>query len=72
MFVGPPFEIYTFANDTARYDRMRQSFIDAGFSPNAFVRLSDSDDNPYAAITRIGQRSAARYPILCHQDVLTD
>src|SRR5207248_5251260 len=71
-FAGPPFEIHTFANDDAFYDRMRASFIDAGFSPNAFVRLADSDDDPYAAITRIGQRSAARYPILCHQDVLAD
>ncbi len=70
--VGPPFEIYTFANDTALYDRMRDSFVDAGFSPSAFVRLSDSDDNPYAAITRMGEQSAARYPILCHQDVLAD
>ncbi len=70
--VGPPFEIYTFANDSALFDRMRESFIAAGFSANAFVRLSDSDDNPYAAITRIGQQSAARYPILCHQDVLAD
>jgi hypothetical protein len=66
------FEIYTFANDTALYDRMCQSFIDAGFSRGDLVRLSDRDDDPYAAITRIGQRSSARYPILCHQDVLAD
>jgi hypothetical protein len=72
LFVGPPFEIYTFANNAALYDRMCESFVGAGFSPSAFVPLSDSHDNPYAAITRIGEQSAARYPILCHQDVLAD
>jgi hypothetical protein len=71
-FAGPPFEIYTFANDDALYGRMRESFIGAGFSPDAFVRLSDRGDNPYAAINRMGGQSAARYPILCHQDVLAD
>lgn len=69
---GAPFEIHTFVNDNSLYERMRQSFIDAGFSPNAFNPLMDSDDDPYAAITRIGRRSTARYPILCHQDVFAD
>jgi Methyltransferase domain len=67
-----PFTIYTFVNDDLLYERMRQSFIDAGFSPGSFVRLSDSDDDPYAAVTRIGKESTARYPILCHQDVFAD
>jgi Methyltransferase domain len=67
-----PFEIHTFVNDDALYARMRESFIDAGFAPDAFVRLSDRDDDPYTTITRIGRASSARYPILCHQDVFTD
>jgi hypothetical protein len=66
------FEIYTFVNDDALYERMRKSFIDAGFSPDAFVRLTDGNDDPYSAINRIGQESTARYPILCHQDVRAD
>jgi hypothetical protein len=69
---GPDFEIHTFVNDDSIYERMRQSFIDAGFNPSAFVRLTDADDNPYAAITRIGQEASARYPILCHQDVFAE
>jgi hypothetical protein len=69
---GTPFKIHTFVTDEVLYERMRQSFIDAGFSPDAFVHLSDAHDEPYAAITRIGQRPSARYPILCHQDVLPD
>jgi len=67
-----PFEVLTFVTDDALYVRMRESFIDAGFDPDAFVRLTDGDDDPYTAITRIGRGSTARYPILCHQDVFTD
>ena len=67
-----PFEVHTFVNDDALYARMRESFIDAGFAPDAFVRLTDRDDDPYTTITRIGRASTARYPILCHQDVFTD
>ncbi len=67
-----PFEIYTFVNDDKLYDRMRRSFIDAGFDRDGFVRLTDDDDDPYRAITRIGRESTARYPILCHQDVRVD
>ncbi len=67
-----PFEIYTFVTDEALYERMRRSFVEAGFSADAFVRLTDADDDPYAAIPRIGRSSPARYPILCHQDVLAD
>jgi hypothetical protein len=69
---GPSFEIHTFVNDDAVYERMRQSFIEAGFDPDAFVRLADTNDDPYTAITRIGRESTARYPILCHQDVFAD
>lgn len=67
-----PFGVHTFVNDSALYARMRESFIDAGFAPDAFVRLTDRDDDPYTTITRIGRASTARYPILCHQDVFTD
>jgi hypothetical protein len=66
------FEVHTFVNDDALYARMRESFIDAGFAPDAFVRLTDRDDDPYTTITRIGRASTARYPILCHQDVFPD
>jgi len=66
------FEIHTFADDQGLYQRMRQSFIEAGFRPDAFVPLTDDLDDPYAAITRIGQQTKARYPILCHQDLLAD
>lgn len=72
MRTGPPFEIHTFVNDDALYDQMRESFIQAGFSPSCFVPLSDHGDDPYAAIGRIGEASDARYPILCHQDVRAD
>jgi hypothetical protein len=51
---------------------MRKSFVEAGFSADAFVRLTDGNDDPYAAITRIARESSARYPILCHQDVRSD
>jgi hypothetical protein len=64
------FEIYTFVTDDSLYDRMRQSFIDSGFDSGGFVRLADSSDDPYTAITRIGREAPVRYPILCHQDVL--
>lgn len=66
------FEVHTFVNDDTLYARMRESFIEAGFAPDAFVRLTDRDDDPYTTITRIGRESTARYPILCHQDVFTD
>jgi hypothetical protein len=66
------FEVHTFVTDDDLYARMRESFIDAGFAPDAFVRLTDRDDDPYTTITRIGRASTARYPILCHQDVFTD
>lgn len=69
---GPTFEIHTFVNDDGLYARMRASFIEAGFDPDAFVRLTDGDDDPYTTITRIGRASTARYPILCHQDVFAD
>ncbi len=68
----PWFEIHTFVDDDARYERMRRSFIEAGFSPDAFVRLTAGADEPYATITRIGRRSQASYPILCHQDLVAD
>lgn len=68
---GRMFEIHTFVDD-ALYEQMRRSFVDAGFSPDAFVRLTDSRDDPYRAITRIGRESTARYPILCAQAVLAD
>ena len=67
-----PFEVHTFVNDNALYARMRASFIEAGFDPDAFVRLTDDDDDPYTTITRIGRESTARNPILCHQDVFAD
>ena len=54
------------------YERMHRSFVDGGFSPDAFVWLTDSKDDPYTAITRICQESTARYPILCHQDIVAD
>lgn len=65
-------EIHTFVNDHALYERMRRSFVEAGFGAHCFVRLSYSDDDPFAALTRLGQQSASRYPILCHQDVFPD
>jgi hypothetical protein len=68
----PLFLIYTFVNDDELYRGMVATFTDAGFNPAGLVRLTDQDDNPYAAITRIGRVSAARYPILCHQDVRPD
>ena len=66
------FEIHTFVNDEGLYSAMRESFIDARFNPNGFVPLTDTADDPYAAITRIGAESTARYPMLCHQDVRAD
>ena len=69
---GGLFEIHTFVTDDALYERMRRSFVDAGFSADSFVRLTDANDDPYAAITRIARTSAASYPILCHQDVFAD
>ena len=63
------FEIHTFVNNRALYGQMRESSIKAGFDPDAFRWLSDADDDPYSAITRIGSEPTARYPILCHQDV---
>jgi hypothetical protein len=69
---GRLFEVHTFVNDDVVYERMRGSFISAGFSSDAFVRLSDVSDEPYATITRMGRESTARYPILCHQDVVAD
>lgn len=66
------FEIYTFVTDDGLYEGMATSFTDAGFNADLFVRLTDVNDDPYAAITRIGRESQARYPILCHQDVRTD
>lgn len=72
VVAGAPFEIHTFVDSDALYEQMRTSFVAAGFSPDRFVRLADGDDDPYAAITRIGRESTARYPILSHQDVLAD
>jgi hypothetical protein len=66
------FEVYSFADDDRMYAQMLKSFIDAGFEADAFVRLEDAQEDPYAAITRLGRSSLARYPILCHQDVLLD
>jgi Methyltransferase domain len=66
------FEVHTFVNDDSLYARMRESFIGSGFDPGAFVRLTDRDEDPYTAITRIGRASTSRYPILCHQDVFAD
>jgi hypothetical protein len=66
------FKIHTFVNDAVLYERMRQSFIDGGFNPDAFVRLTDSNDDPYTAITRLGQDTTVRYPILCHQDIVAN
>ena len=67
-----PFEVHTFVTDSALYARMRESFVEAGFDPDGFVRVTDGNDDPYTTITRIGRASTARYPILCHQDVLAD
>jgi len=67
-----PFEIHTFVTDDRLHEAMVTSFTDAGFDPDSFVRLTDANDDPYAAITRIGRESRVRYPILCHQDVRTD
>jgi hypothetical protein len=69
---GPTFEIQTFVTDERLYEEMRGSFIAAGFGPAVFVRLSDSDEDPYRAINRIGRESTAQYVILCHQDVRAD
>jgi hypothetical protein len=66
------FELNTFVNDEHRYAAMRASFAEAGFDSDAFVQLSDRDDDPFRALTRLGQRSDVRYPILCHQDLLAD
>jgi hypothetical protein len=66
------FEIHTFVDDERLYERMRDSFIEAGFASDAFIRHTDAVEDPYAAITRIGGASTARYPILCHQDVFAD
>jgi Methyltransferase domain len=66
------FEIYTFVNDDKLYAQMVDSFADVGFSRDAVVALSDVDDDPYTAITRIGRETRAQYPILCHQDVRTN
>ena len=67
-----PFEIHTFVNDEHLYEKMRQSFISSGFDANAFVALRNTCGDPYEAITRIGRRRTARFPILCHQDVRID
>jgi len=66
------FRVYTFVTDERSYAEMRQSFQMAGFPCDSFERLSDAEDNPYAAITRIGHESSAQFPILCHQDVRLD
>ncbi len=67
-----PFAVHTFVRDPTLYERMRGSFIAAGFSAEALVALSGSEDDPYAAITRFGLDPPARYPVLCHQDVIAD
>ena len=69
--LAKPFEIHTFVTDDAMYAEMRRSFVDAGFDPECFVRLTDERSEPYAAISAIGG-VGARYPILCHQDVRAD
>jgi hypothetical protein len=66
-----PFEIHTFVTDEVMYSEMRRIFIESGFDARYFVRLTDRETDPYAAISRIGS-GAARYPILCHQDVRPD
>ena len=68
----PAFEIHTFVTDESLYQDMRDSFVGAGFAPRAFVKLTDLNDNPYAAIARFAHSSSARYTVLCHQDVRTD
>jgi hypothetical protein len=69
---GSLFEIHMFVTDDTLYQRSRRAYSAAGFGSGAFVRLSDADDDPFAAITRICRESTARYPILCHQDVFPD
>ncbi len=65
----PTLAVCTFVTDEALYDRMRSSFVAAGFDQNSFVRLSDRDEDPYGFIDRIGRSPLAMYTILCHQDV---
>lgn len=67
----PTFEVWTFVKDESLYGQMRESLRRAGFDDSSFVRLSDRDTDPFAAIPDVAS-SAARYVILCHQDVLSD
>jgi len=66
------FELNTFVDDERLYAAMCSSFAEVGFDPSAFVALSDHNDDPYSALTRLGRRTDIRYPILCHQDLLAD
>lgn len=68
----PPFTVHTFVNDDLQYGEMCAAFTRAGFDPQHFVPLSDTQDDPYQAITRLGRSPDAQYPILCHQDVRPD
>ena len=71
--MAPGLRIATFVNDEESYRAMRASFAAAGFmSPDiVYERLSDHAEDPYAAITRLGN-SAEPYVMLVHQDVRCD
>jgi len=68
----PGFTVHTFVNDESQYRAMCDSYASAGFHGGTFVRRSDDGDEPYQAITRLGQSPDAQYPILCHQDTRLD
>jgi hypothetical protein len=69
----PTFSVRTFVTDENEYSDMVRSFVAAGFDPDAFVRHSDRDDDPYETIGRLATgQPGVRYPILCHQDVRAD
>jgi hypothetical protein len=58
------FEIHTFVNDDALYERMRRSFINAGFASDSFVRLTDASIDRRVETEEWTLRSTGRGPAI--------
>jgi hypothetical protein len=68
------FSICTLVNRMDQYNKMLNSFINAGFSRDRceYLYLDNSKDNPYDAFRASNiflQRAQGEYIIICHQDV---
>ena len=69
--------ILTLSNDLPQYQRMKASFIQAGFDEAVctYTLLDNSADNqhePYSALNAVLTSCSEPYVLYCHQDVLLD